>query len=388
MEVQSLEASHLGPIAHAMVEFGDLTVFVGPQATGKSILLQLLKLIVDTGPTLAEMKRQGLEWDKKVNTFLDSFLGEGMSSIWREGESRLAVNGGLVHLEDLVKRQRKTKESLFFIPAQRVLTLGRGWPRTFSDYSPGDPFVVRDFSEKIRRLMELGLARAESLFPQTRRLKAQERALLQESVFAGFALEVDKYGAQKRLVLRTSPDAPPLPFMVWSAGQREFVPLLLGFYWLLPPTKSARRGNVRWVIIEELEMGLHPQAISVVLLLVLDLLSRDYRVCLSTHSPHVLDLVWALSVIQNHDADQKFLLELLGVKPTQQMKTLATAVLKKEIRVYYFDGSTHETRNISELDPGNDDPGVAGWGGLTDFSGRAADVVADVISQSNGCPLP
>ncbi|MGC8640352.1 MAG: AAA family ATPase [Isosphaeraceae bacterium] len=388
MKVQSLEASRLGPLAHAMVKFGDLTVFVGPQATGKSILLQFLKLLVDTGPTLAEMKRQGLEWDKKVGTFLDSFLGEGMSSVWREDESRLAVNEEVVHLEDLVKRQRKTKESLFFIPAQRVLTLGKGWPRTFSDYSPGDPFVVRDFSEKIRRLMELGLGRAESLFPQTRRLKAQERVLLQESVFAGFTLEVDQYGAQKRLVLRTSPGAPPLPFMVWSAGQREFVPLLLGFYWLLPPTKSARRGSVRWVVIEELEMGLHPQAISVVLLLVLDLLSRGYRVCLSTHSPHVLDLVWALSVIRNQDADQKFLLQLLDIKPTQQMKTLATAVLKKEIRVYYFDGFTHETRNISELDPGNDDPGVAGWGGLTDFSGRAADVVADVISQSKGARIP
>jgi hypothetical protein len=75
----------------------------------------------------------------------------------------------------------------------------------------------------------------------------------------------------------------PLWFVRWAAG---FVPLR--FYWLLPPTKVPRRQEVEWVVIEEPEAGLHPNAISAVLLLILDLLARGYRVCLSTHSPHVL----------------------------------------------------------------------------------------------------
>jgi predicted ATPase len=75
--------------------------------------------------------------------------------------------------------------------------------------------------------------------------------------------------------------------MVWSAGQREFVPLLLGLYWLMPSTQSSRRGTIEWVVLEEVEMGLHPRAISVLLLMVLELVTRGYRVCLSTHSPQI-----------------------------------------------------------------------------------------------------
>jgi hypothetical protein len=383
MNVRTLEATHLGPIEHADVRFGDLTVFVGPQATGKSILLQFLKLLVDAGPILAELKRQGLDWDKHLGTFLDTYLGEGMSNIWTPRKSKLKCNEQSVDLSKLIGRQQKnTEESLFFIPAQRVLTLSRGWPRTFSDYSPGDPFVVRDFSEKTRRLLETSSTPAEPFFPWTRQLRPLLRDLLVETVFGSFELNVDRHGAQKRLVLNSSKKGTSLPFMVWSAGQREFVPLLLGFYFLLPPAKVSRRGSIQWVVIEELEMGLHPRAISTVLLLVLELLSRDYRVCLATHSPHVLDLVWALRVFQSNGTWPDKLLELFDIQPTSTMSSWARKVLEKEARVYYFDPDSHCTKEISDLDPGAGDAAIAGWGGLTEFSGRAVDVVADVVNAS------
>jgi predicted ATPase len=47
MKVQRLALRNLGPIEAADLEFGDLTVLVGPQATGKSIALQFLKLLLD-----------------------------------------------------------------------------------------------------------------------------------------------------------------------------------------------------------------------------------------------------------------------------------------------------------------------------------------------------
>jgi len=301
-------------IDDAKVRFGDLTVLVGPHATGKSILLQFHKLLLDSGCVLAEMKRYGLDWAKNLDEFLDSYFGEGMRGMWKENESALAVHGEPVDLPKLISRQKRHKEeTMFFIPAQRVLTLGKGWPRPFTDYSPGDPFVVRDFSEKLRLLMESELGQGEALFPQTRRLKSEIRELLQRTIFADFGLRVDKHGAQKRLVLTQADGETPFPFMVWSAGQREFVPLLLGLYWLLPPTKVSRRAEIEWVVIEQLEMGLHPQAISVVLLLVLELLSRRYRVCLSTHSPHVLDVVWALQTLREHQANPVKLLEVFDV---------------------------------------------------------------------------
>ena len=150
------------------------------------------------------------------------------------------------------------------------------------------------------QLVEKELSGVGDLFPQPRRLKREFSDLLTSQVFGDFRLRVDKFGPQKRLVLGENGGA--LPYMVWSAGQREFVPLLLGMYWLMVATKTPRRNDIEWVVIEELEMGLHPRAITVVLLMVLELLWRGYRVCLSTHSPQVLEAVWALRDLQDGKA--------------------------------------------------------------------------------------
>ncbi len=383
MSPHTLRVERLGQIERANVRFGDLTILVGPQATGKTMFLEMLKLLVDTGAILADLKRYGLDWDKDFGQFLNTYLGEGMRGVWRPGQSKISFKGKNVDLEQLVSRQKKNKEeSMFFIPAQRVLSLGKGWPRPFSDYGAGDPFTVRDFSEKIRLLMESAMGRGASIFPKTGRLKSEIRDLLDQTVFKDFRLGVDKHGAQKRLVLSSSGTDPQLPFMVWSAGQREFVPLLLGFYWLLPSAKISRRDNLQWVVIEEPETGLHPKAISTVLLLVLDLLSRDYRVCLSTHSPHVLDVAWAIKVFQQHNADPRKLLELFDVPNTGPMTSMAKAVLNKDVRVHYFDPESGRTSDISNLDPGAEATTESDWGGLTEFSGRVADVVADVVANS------
>jgi hypothetical protein len=381
-----LQLKSVGQIEDADIEFGDLTVLVGPQATGKSIFLQFLRLLVDTGYVIDELRKHGLVWNKDIGHFLDIYLGEGMRDVWRNGDNQSAIiyNGDPIDLSTVIQRRRRSKtESLFFIPAQRVLTLGRGWPRPFSDYGASDPFSVRDFSEKIRLLIETGWGRSEGgeIFPQTRRLKNELRKILDRTVFHGFGLRVDTHGAQKRLVLRGKGTEATLPFMVWSAGQREFVPLLVGFYWLLPPTKVPRRQEVEWVVIEEPEAGLHPNAISAVLLLILDLLARGYRVCLSTHSPHVLDVVWALRVIRQYQAPSIKILDLFNTRKTDPMKEMADAVFRKIARVYYFDQKTGRSHDISGLDPGSEEASEAGWGGLSEFSGHVADVVAKVVNS-------
>lgn len=377
----SLKLINIGQIAEADITFGDLTVFVGPQATGKSIALQFLKLMVDAGQVQAELTRYGLDWEGKIEPFLDVYFGEGMRSIWQEGSSELTWCGKPTSLGQLTARKRKNKdESLFFIPAQRVLALRDGWPRPFTDYSPGDPFAVREFSERLRVLVEQEFGGAEQLFPQPKRLKQEFRELLQEHVFSAFNLQVNKVHSQKRLVLGSNGN--PLPYMVWSAGQREFVPLLLGLYWLLPPTKVSTRGNIQWVVIEEPEMGLHPRAITVVLLMIFELVYRGYKVCISTHSPHVLEAIWALRQLKEHNGDATKLLEAFGVKKTQSMQKLATALLKKRVSVYYFDRESGATRDISGLDPTLEDEGRSGWGGLIEFSGRVNSVVANTVANN------
>jgi hypothetical protein len=385
--ITSLKLENVGQIKCADVTFGDLTVLVGPQATGKSIFLQLLRLALDKGYISDQLRMRGADWGGKKNEFLDLYLGEGMCRIWRSRGSHpcsvLRVNGRRLHVGDLASPwQARRKPVVFYIPAQRVLSLANGWPKVFTDFAGKDPFAVRDFSDTFRLLMEREINKHDELFPRSKHLKQGYRNLLSQDIFAGFELRVDRRGGQKRLILKKSASSEGIPFMAWSAGQREFIPLLMGLYWLLPDAHKTRRRSLEWVIIEEPETGLHPRAISAVMLLMADLLWRGYRVCLSTHSPHVLDVVWALEIIQRHKAEPDRLLEVFGAKISPSMREVAASVMKKRAKVYYFDreGMTHD---ISALDPGASEGSEAGWGGLTEFSGRIADVVASVVNQSS-----
>jgi len=377
-----LGIDNLGPIRHATIAFGDLTVLVGPQATGKSITLQLLKLLVDTGFVQAELRRYGLDWSGDVAQLLEVYFGEGMHRIWKPGATRMTWSGKDVDLAAIARRKRPDeKELLFLIPAQRVLALRDGWPRPFSDYAAGDPFAVREFSETLRRLLETGFTKI-SLFPEKRRLKDAFRKLLIRHIFGDFELRIDRVRAQRRLVLGPSDGNEALPQMVWSAGQREFVPLLLGLYWLMPPTKVSRRAELQWVVIEELEMGLHPRAIAAVLLMVLDLLRRGYRVCLSTHSPQVLEMVWALRNLRDSGAPADALLRVLGVGANGTLRNVATSAMASQICVYYYDRDSGEVEDISRLDPPAQSAFEANWGGLTEFSERANAEVAAAAANN------
>jgi hypothetical protein len=236
MKTRSLEVERVGQIQKADVTLGDLTVFVGPQATGKSIFLQFLKLVEDTGYKHDQLRKHGIDWKGEIERFLSVYLGEGMQNVWRETESRIKVNGESVGIEELaIRRARSRKAAVFYIPAQRVLTLANGWPRPFQGFTSGDPFTVRDFSENFRLLMEEEFSGALYLFPKTRRLKEEYRNLLSRHVFGGFALVVNRNRTQKRLVLQKQEDS--IGFLAWSAGQREFVPLLMDLYWLMTSAK-------------------------------------------------------------------------------------------------------------------------------------------------------
>lgn len=45
--MNELKVENFGPIGKAYVDFGDLTILVGAQASGKSLFLELLKLLED-----------------------------------------------------------------------------------------------------------------------------------------------------------------------------------------------------------------------------------------------------------------------------------------------------------------------------------------------------
>ena len=92
--IERVRARGIGPVEEADIRLGDLTVFVGPQATGKSIILQLLKLLVDKPAIHETMRRFGLAQRGYIGEFLNLYFGEGMDSIWSDERSRLFLGQG------------------------------------------------------------------------------------------------------------------------------------------------------------------------------------------------------------------------------------------------------------------------------------------------------
>ncbi len=378
--MKKISITSLGQLAQVDIRFGDMTVLVGPQASGKSIFLQLIKLAMDCGDISETMKKYGFDWRNAASGFLSLYFGTGMQGIWNDATD-VSVDGKKFDLEEILsKRGPKRTESVFLIPAQRVMTLRNGWPRPFTDYETGDPYVVKRFSEHLRQLMAAGLGSGKGpIFPQVGRMDQVLRQAIDESIFGGTQVKLDSSGMRKRIVLDVGEYQ--LPFMVWSAGQREFVPLLLGLYWLMPASKTSTRKKIEWVVIEEPEMGLHPQAISALLVTSLELMHRGYKVIISTHSPQVLEMVWGIQILSQAQASSDAFLKLFDLPKKNFTQKLGDTILQnKSFKTYYFARSdtTVNVKDISSLEPGSIDEEISDWGGLTAFSTRVSEIVSAV----------
>ena len=389
--MKRLEVEGFGPIKRADIELGDLTVLVGPQASGKSLFVQLLKAVEDAGAIRSDLRNYGFDWlrgDDPVADYCSLYFGGGLQDLVQT-QTTICRDGRPVDFKTVVKPggRASADETTFLIPAQRVLVLQDGWPKPFMGYSVGDPYAMRRFSDSLRLLMENGLGSAEKepIFPRPRRMKGELQEVVDEAIYIGAKLVLETEGLRKKIMLAPKKGAHVLPYSAWSAGQREFTPLLLGLYWLMPPAKVARRGTLETVIIEEPEMGLHPKAIVGFGLLVLELLFRGYRVILSTHSPVILDIVWAIRELSqiSESRAMKALNEIFCLAhPSWVIKHVLKSALAKDYRTYFFDRGPRgvSTLDISSLDPGDSDQNVAGWGGLSGFSGRIAQIVGEAIS--------
>lgn len=376
-----LEVTEFAQIGKADIKFGELTVLVGPQASGKSLLLQWLKLAIDKNEIVSSLREAGHELKTREN-LLDLTFGEGMSGAWTEGETEIRFDGKAVSPTPKSSyrkgstRGEKSEGKVFFIPAHRALLLAEGWPAPFMKLNADTPVVARLFSQNLYQRFSGG--EEKTLFPVQRILKDSYRNLVDQAVYHGGEVHLGKEGLRYRLDLTY--DGNPLPFMTWTAGQREFTPLLLGLYHVLPPRSKKKRDEIDWVVIEEPEMGLHPQAITVVMLLVLELLWRGYKVVLSTHSPLVLDIVWAIGQLRNNKAKWSDLAEAFNVSSDPTLKPVLEFALKQSNNRVYFmeiekESSKANTVDISELNPDSESSSEADWGGLTGFNSRFGDVV-------------
>lgn len=382
-----LKVTNLGPIQSAEVEFGDLTVLVGPQGTGKSIFLQTLKLLIDREQIHDTFKSHNVGFGEDSRAFFNGYYGRGMSGIWGK-DSKIEWNETDIQLPEYAKAtSAETRhEKLFYIPAQRVMSLPGGVSQNFGQFNYGDPYNLRAFSDAVHDLIQNEFGAKGVLFPGTDLLNESLQKPIAKHLFAGNELVIDETDFTKRLALKIEGQEQSLGFLSWSAGQREFAPLLMGIYWLCTEEKLQRRvtgdgkkyETIEWVVIEEPEMGLHPQGITTVLLLVLELLRRGYKVVLSTHSSVVLEMVWALQELkQLKKVDESDVRKLFELPPSSELGKIALA---RAMKVFYFERNGN-VRDISNLNP-DADISESEWGGISGFASRVHEVISSAVVRS------
>lgn len=374
--------TNFGPIAHCDVAFGDLTILVGEQASGKSLFLEMLKLAVDRDSVIETLDRYNYILGHNTNKILDLYLGDGMAGLWKE-DTEVALDDEPLTPRALPKKANpdKSDERMFYVPAQRILSIDDGRARNFMEFNNSAPYILRSFSETLRTFMQFGLGTGNNVvFPIKERLKDNQRNVFDKSIFHGAKAVMEERMGQRRMVLQV--DGTTIPFMAWSAGQKEFMPLLLAFYALTgPPSKIVKKEKYKYVVIEEPEMGLHPKAILSVIMQMLELISNGYKVIISTHSTVFLEFSWAFNMIKGNKARHiKALREIFSVPANSSMNKILKAVCDKKVNTFYFgrDAQTGKVTalDISSLNAFDDNPLIADWGGLSEFSSKVSDVVS------------
>ncbi len=90
---------------------------------------------MDTAHIKHEFRRAGIDWEDNFELFLEVYFGEGMRSLWEFGKTKVGFNEAETRLPERVQSTKPRKgESMFFIPAQRVLAMRDGWPQAFGYY--------------------------------------------------------------------------------------------------------------------------------------------------------------------------------------------------------------------------------------------------------------
>jgi hypothetical protein len=383
--MEQFSIKNLGPISEASVEFGDLTFLVGPQATGKSLFLETLKLVSDRDHIVRTLDTYSYVTGR-VENILNAYYGDGMSKLWREetsatyGERTYSGTSWLLEKD----HEPSPKESLLYIPAQRILSISDGRPKNFMEFDAATPYVLRHFSEALRlffgqvTLMGDGMIGFKSdVGGEHHQTILYSRA--EQEIFNHADITIEEDRGQKKLFQRI--DGMRVPFMSWSTGQKEFIPLLFVFYRLVDG-EPYKGDPYKYVIIEEPEMGLHPRAINTIILQLLIFMQAGYRIIVSTHSPMFLEFAWAFNFLQSLKMAHfnEALAEILSMNKWEMGMT--DKVSTKTIKTYFFRRNSNgkvSTKDISSLDV--DDPNSIsyGWGELSAFSAKTARIVSKYV---------
>ena len=348
----------------------------------------MLKLIIDKQHIISTLRNYNYILSKTdAKNILDCYFGEGLSGLFRK-DTEISLTGVPFSPQDLLRTISKQKaseirkESVFYVPAQRILSISDGRPKNFMEFDTSNPYVLRRFSETLRVFLQAGLGNPDTIFPMRNRLKGAVRKSINNTIFHNGKVVIDKTGDQRKMKIDVG--GMKIPFMSWSAGQKEFMPLLLAIYCLSgPPTQVVNKSDYKWIVIEEPEMGLHPRAIQSVLLEIIELMQSGYKVVISTHSTTFLEFVWAFNELRTLP-DEKFktsMCEMFEIDVNSTAASLFDNFREKAIKTYYSakessaDGVTFA--DISSLDAFSNDVDESEWGGLSSFAGKTSEIVSN-----------
>ncbi len=335
-------AGKLGPFNLTMesevrVDLAPLTVFVGPQGGGKSLLMQILFLgwafpylaaqfvsrEEEAEPqrllkSLLDRLRRGEVQDKRRG--FNSLVRQGARIIyrrdkpWRDYEAlgfRVYQTQNMPHLEKefLAWVHRLTEEigwrerwlrplPAVFIPAERTFysRLLNNAPDVLQ--SSFLPVTMRSFTRTLNLAMETfrGWDNGEPATPESRWVWKRARlALGGEAYLPPRGPKVWKW----RL-----PDGTIHDLEMASSGQMEAWPLVLTSMCLLEWRKQGLAAEEAVIYVEEPEVHLHPSAQLEVLHILAYLVNQGIRVVFTTHSPLLLFSLNALlraSAVQGKD---------------------------------------------------------------------------------------
>lgn len=382
--MNSFKITNFGPINKVDIQLRDLTILLGPQASGKTLFLQMLKLLIDKDHIVQTLARYNYVTNKQPDQILNYYFGDRLSSMWKK-DTVIEADGRNFKKSFLLTQQvGNAVEKVFYVPAQRILSISDGRPKNFMEYDISSPYVLRNFSETLRLFFQNEIGDDQTVFPLSNRLKRGLKKSFDMSIFHGGQVVIDESSGQKKMRMQVGGTS--LPFMTWSAGQKEFMPLLMATYCLTGPViKTINRKRYKYVVIEEPEMGLHPKAIQAVIVQMLEFINAGYKVIVSTHSSVLLEFAWAFQMIQRlpEDVRVEALCELFDVYPNTNVAKIFQGVYLKDLKIYHFSHNNTGVRSfdISSLDVMSENVDESEWGGLSQFATKASDVVSKYMSK-------
>ena len=86
-------------------------------------------------------------------------------------------------------------------------------------------------------------------------------------------------------------------------------------------------------------MGLHPLAIQTIILQMIEFMHAGYKVIVSTHSPVLLEFVWAYNYLKSIPEDKRVgaLCEVFGMRSSKKFNlNFLNDIYEKDIKTYFF----------------------------------------------------